>query len=661
MTRALTRWLWAAIALVVIVLPLLPLGRWSGAPDAGPAWGPNLTAWGLGLLVVLTVALVVGRAVTWLPHLTSPRYRPVPDAAITSLLAVGFTAAAAWVMRSVFASNPHLVDETAQLFHARIFANGALAAPAPVAPEAFLFLHTWVTDAGWISQYPPGQTVLLAVGLVLHAEWLVNPLLGGAGVFLVYFLARGLFGRRTAKVSALLWACSAWVLFTSASYLNHVGAITFALAAWALVWGPRRPRAIHLIGAGAALACVAATRPLDGIAVAVPILVWAFLGRWRTVPWLIAGGLPVAVVWGWVNWRLHGGALTLGYSVLYGEQHALGFHIDPWGYAFTPAVALSNLGVAIRRLHIYLFEWPIPALLPLVLWAALGRHRSERDLLVALGLASLPVLYFFYWHSGFFRGPRFYYGMTPWLVIGTARSWNWLWALAGRVPDRIVRWRPALGAAAGMVLVWGWVGLVPSRIEQYRTELPTLKLHPERQLGDRDAEEALVLVTTSWGSRIVADLWALGVTPGLAERAYRWLDACDLDRLRRRVRTDRLSTEDLSAELERMIQSRPSAAPPVQHWPDPTLRLERRTTMPAHCRVEMERDLRGFTTFGNLAWRNAIGLDRGPVFARDLFERNDVLRSHYQGWQVWRYAPAEGDPDGLPVLVRLEAVGTDES
>jgi len=557
-TWALTRWLWAAIALAVVVLPLPPLAQWSGARDTGPAWGPNVAAWGVGLLVVLTLALAVGRAATWFPKLTKPRVRPVPDAAIASLLAFGFTVAAVWVMRSVFASNPHLVDETAQLFHARVLASGALAASAPATPEAFLFLHTWVADAGWISQYPPGQTVLLAVGLALDAEWLVNPVLGGLGVVLVYFLARGLYGRRTARVAALLWACSSWVLFTSASYLNHVGAVTFALAAWALVWGPRRLRPVHLIGAGLALACAIATRPLDGIAAAVPILVWVFRGRWRTVPWLIAGGLPVTVGWAYVNWRLHGGALTLGYSVLNGERHALGFHIDPWGYAYTPAIALSNLAVAIRRLHLYLFEWPIPALLPLAVWAALGRHRSERDLIVALGLASLPAMYLFYWHSGFFRGPRFYYGMTPWLVIATARSWCWLWALAGRLPGRIVRWKPALATAAGVVLVWGWVSLLPSRMEQYRTELPTLKLHPERQLQDRDAERALVLVTTSWGNRIVADLWALGVSPGLTERAYRWLDACDLDRLRRRARRDAMSAEQVSTELERMMRPWPS-------------------------------------------------------------------------------------------------------
>ena len=107
----------------------------------------------------------------------------------------------------------------------------------------------------------------------------------------------------------------------------------------------------------------------------MPVLVWVIHGRWRTIPWLAVGGIPVALVWGYLNWRLHGNPWTLGYSLLYGEEHGLGFHLDPYGEPFTPAVALSNAAVAIRRLHLYLFEWPIPALLPRGIWALLGRHR----------------------------------------------------------------------------------------------------------------------------------------------------------------------------------------------------------------------------------------------------------------------------------------------
>jgi hypothetical protein len=67
----------------------------------------------------------------------------------------------------------------------------------------------------------------------------------------------------------------------------------------------------------------------------------------------------------------------------------------------------------------------------------------------------------------------------------------------------------------------------------------------------------------------------------------------------------------------------------------------------------LTRDRDGFTVFANLGWRNDVDLDSGIVFARDLFERNDALLTRYRGWDLWRWAPPPGQPDALPVLVRL--------
>lgn len=557
-------------------------------------------------------------------------------------------------MRSVFAANPHLVDEMAHLLHARAFAAGRLALPAPEPPEAFLVVHTLVTDAGWVSQYPPGHTLLLAVGLMLRAEWLVNPLLGGTSVVLVYLVGRGLYDRKTAVAATFLWAASAWVLFMSSTYMSHVGATTFALAACAVMWAPRHPHRSHALLGGLALAAATAIRPLDGVAAALPIAAWiALRRRWRLVPWLMVGGVPVAVAWGYVNWRLFGDPFTLGYSVLYGPAESLGFHTDPWGQRFNIGVAVSNAAVAIRRLNIYLFEWPIPALLPLVLWALFVRQRRANDLLLAVGALAGPALYFFYWHSGFYPGPRFYYIAAPFLVLATARAWRWGWTRAHRARGTLVRWDVAAAAAGAMVLVWGWVGVLPARFEVYREGLSSMKLHPERTLAARGVREALVLVPESWGSRVIVGLWALGVEPGLAERAYRRLDTCDLDRLLARARTEGWSGPGLESRLENIVATAPEAPPRVTQWLDPTIRLRDAQNLPAACRRELRRDLSGFTLYGPFAWRNPVGLDSGIVFARDLFDENPRLLARYPGWEVWRYAPPPNDPLTMPVLTRI--------
>jgi hypothetical protein len=653
-TRQFARGLWLVIGLSLIVVPLLPLSRWSGAPDVGPLWVTNLTAWALGLLVVVVVAVALGRLAAGQRFGLARIPLPTPWRTVTAL-AVLLTTLSACAMLNAFAGNPHLIDEVAQLFQSRVFAAGQIAAPPPAPPESFLIAQTLITDAGWISQYPPGQSVFLAVGMVLGAEWLVNPVLGGIGALLVFALARGLYGSRVGLAAAFLWAASSWVLFMSATYMNHVGATTLALGAWALLWAPKRAGRLQLAAAGLLLAATAATRPLDGVAATLPVAVW-LIARRRVAPvgWLVVGTVPVALVWGYLNWRLVGSPITLGYTAHYGSEVGLGFHTDPWGRPYTPFIAAGNLAAALRRLHIYFYEWPVPALLPLALWGVMGRQWSWRDLVVAVGVIAGPSLYFFYWHSGFYPGPRFYYIAAPFIAVAFARGCHATWRWARRLPRDRFRADVALVVAAALVLVWGWVGLLPQRWDAYREQLPSMKLHPERELAEARVDRALVIVSESWGSRIIARLWGMGAPPGLVERVYSRADACDLHRFAGRARAARLSQEELVDSLQQMLDADGPQTQSRPDWPDPSLRL-RPGVIPAACLVEMRRDLEGFTLYGSLAWRNAVGLDAGIVFARDVPELNDVLFARYRGWPIWRYAPTPDEPESPPVLRRVNA------
>jgi hypothetical protein len=197
-----------------------------------------------------------------------------------------------------------------------------------------------------------------------------------------------------------------------------------------------------------------------------------------------------------------------------------------------------------------------------------------------------------------------------------------------------------------------------------------LKLHPERDIRAAGVTQALVLLPESWGSRVVVRLWGLGASPGLAERAYRRLDTCELHQFAVRARRAGLSPAAVHDSLERRLavhdslerrlEEQRQAAPLVPGWPDWTLRLQPRDTLPGECHIEMDRDFAGFTIYGNHAWRNATGLDGGIVFARDLFERNDELLARYPGWEVWRFAPVDGG-SAPPVLRRLSPAPASEA
>lgn len=645
--------LWRVIGFAVILFSILPIAGWVGAPDSGPIWRLNMSAWLIGCSVVAVVGCLAGRlggkVRVEAPRIPDPVYKLAPP-----LLAVVLAGLSALAMQDAFAGNPHLIDEMAQLFQGKVFASGRLAAPVPSPPDFFLITQTFVVDDSWVSQYPPGQALLFALGFSLHAEWLVNPLLGGVGVLLVFSTASGLYDRTTGLLAALLWAGSSWVLFMSATYMNHVGATTFALAAWALIWSPKDLKRWHLVGAGFFLAATAATRPLDAVAASLPIGVWLLTRRPMTaIGWVAVGTVPVMAAWGFMNWKLFGNPATMGYSALSGSELSLGFHTDPWGREYTPLVALSNMAVAVRRLSIHLFEWPIPALLPVAAWGLLASKKRQGDLVLALGVMAGPVLYFFYWHSGFYPGPRFYYISAPFLVLATARAWAWAWGHLGRSKRFGLRWDVSLTAMAAVVLLWGWVSLSPGRWDFYKSQLVSLKLHPERQLEEQSVSKALVLVPESWGSRIVVSLWGLGVSPPLVERAYNRIDACDLHTFVQQARQSGIVGPVLSDSLRHLLAASDLQANALRNWPDPSLRLRQRTTMPESCRIELERDLQGFTVYGHLGWRNRIGLDSGLVFARDLYERNTELLARYEGWQVWRYAPPPDDPEGIPVLTLI--------
>jgi len=68
----------------------------------------------------------------------------------------------------VFNRTPHVHDEAAYNFQAKIFLKGRLYVPSPCAKEIFDFPHV-VNNGRWYSQYPPGFPALLSIGYIFKA------------------------------------------------------------------------------------------------------------------------------------------------------------------------------------------------------------------------------------------------------------------------------------------------------------------------------------------------------------------------------------------------------------------------------------------------------------------------------------------------------------
>jgi hypothetical protein len=68
----------------------------------------------------------------------------------------------------VFERVPHVNDEIAYLFQAKLFQSGRLYSPSPCGREFFDFPHI-INNGKWYSIYPPGFPLLLVFGLAFRA------------------------------------------------------------------------------------------------------------------------------------------------------------------------------------------------------------------------------------------------------------------------------------------------------------------------------------------------------------------------------------------------------------------------------------------------------------------------------------------------------------
>jgi hypothetical protein len=94
-------------------------------------------------------------------------------------LVVGIaTALHTWLSWGAWQPRPIVSDEFSYVLQARIFASGHWVAPPPPSEQAFQQSHVIVTPV-LASKYPPGHALLLALGSVVGAVWLVPVILTG--------------------------------------------------------------------------------------------------------------------------------------------------------------------------------------------------------------------------------------------------------------------------------------------------------------------------------------------------------------------------------------------------------------------------------------------------------------------------------------------------
>jgi hypothetical protein len=462
-----------ALALMILLVQLTVVsrntrGHWSRARSVFASLIPVRIAIGTGILIVSSAALsrnvvfygvelavatslqvlnllTVVHAVANAPEgwaqavrarlLPAPRDQEVRDteggqdwwvlgASAGCILLAGFLSYA------VYERHPHIPDEVAYLYQAKYMAAGAISMPAPPDPQAFDVDLMTNDGTRWYSLFPPGWPGVLAFGVAIGAFWLVNPILSGINVFLTFALMRRIVSKPSARLIALLLACSPWHLFMGMSLMSHTWTLTCLLVGAIGVQKNREfgsPRWAFLGGLCAGI--IVLIRPMDALIAGLALGAWIVLpsrGR-MNFSGIVAFGLGALLSAGTTlpyNTALTGHAtefpLMAYFEKLYGPKaNALGFGPDR-GFGWTGLDPLPGYGpieLVINgvfnffAVNVELLGWSCGSLL-LLTYCLCHRRLKRLELTMAAFIVGVIALHGLYWFNG---GPDF--GARYWYLI----------------------------------------------------------------------------------------------------------------------------------------------------------------------------------------------------------------------------------------------------
>jgi hypothetical protein len=362
---------------------------------------------------------------------------------------------------------------------------------------------------------------------------------------------------------------------------------------------------------------------------------------------VLAGLVPVIILL-WANTRSTGHAFVFGYEALNGPEHAVGFHRDPAGDLHTPLRGVRLASGYLLRLDRYLFEWPIPSLLIVVVGLLAVRNPSRWDVLLATLALGFIAGYGTYWFDGFFSGPRFLFTAVPAFVYFATRSVG-PFAVAVRRPTL----RRAVLLIVPLCMLASWaapdgVSSARARLGSYRRQRTKMKTDIDAQIARAGIHNALVFVNEGWRGRLLARLRVLGATQFQAERMASSLDACGLQTA---LDSEDSLTSHTVADRLRRVQARARAVGMARLEPgmsaDQVIALVPGSRPTSVCIREYQHDTLGTIPYAIFLTRQHVGatgrVQGNIVFARDLVERNERLRARFGDRAWFTYRPARDD------------------
>jgi hypothetical protein len=363
------------------------------------------------------------------------------------LTLLGFLASAL-VTQRVFEGIPHIEDEVAYVWQAKVLADGQLKISSPSHPKSLLVPFVVDFQGERFGKYPPGWPALLSLAIQLELRAWINPLLAGLGVWLTYQLGKRHFSQVIGLLAAGLTVASPFFLMNSGSLLSHplglVLSALFALAWLEAFWKKTDKKEDEnatssgkrwwfTILSALVLGALILTRPMTAMAVALPFAIHGLyllfrsngLTRLRLFVFSLVVLLFVGSFFLW-QYFLTGNALLNPYTlwwpydkVGFGPGHGHGIN------GHTLNMAWINLRQSLDSGNNDLFGWEgfSWVFLPFGLWAS---RRNPKGLLLGSVIISIILAYTTYWIGGTLFGPRYYYEGLYSLTLISAAGIAWI-------------------------------------------------------------------------------------------------------------------------------------------------------------------------------------------------------------------------------------------
>ena len=254
-------------------------------------------------LVVLAVRFLPAFNAHGVERALNSRWAPVVAGIASGLVSL-------WLWGSLSRA-PVIHDESAYLLQAQLFAHLRWTGSAPPIPEFFEQLHVLI-DGVLASKYPPGNSLLLTLGVLVGLPGLPVVIMNACAGALMFLLVRRVAGGAVALLTWVLWQSSFPNIYYHANYMSEsVSGLAWLVTWWGILrWRNGDGRKWLAIAAGAVAWCMI-TRPVTGLAlgiVAFSVVGWRCrrTRSWRDlVPAIGVAALILAIIPLW-SWRTMG-------------------------------------------------------------------------------------------------------------------------------------------------------------------------------------------------------------------------------------------------------------------------------------------------------------------------------------------------------------------